>query len=385
MLRRNGCFGADAVDRERAVHYPGDFVPWVFATVERWKRLAVATLQVDAYLALLVGQPPLLRRDELDLGLPSTFAMWNAFGLQVFFPRHHSEPWRRGALKLSCLDMGHPQLLPAGGVLVEDVHVCLLGTWNDVCVLHRLRRHRQDDAAAVARHLGHCKLQLDALDGPCSDFLLHAYSARELPTDPKWRDRVEARVRDRLLAARMLYHLLHLHLRADVQAMRDVSAASPPGSDQDPPAWHPKALQVHQWAASSDSRAALLHALLVWATYQDVAPRADPADPIVYMALSAAAMVLWTWAINAVPACVCGPGVLRVDAAEGSPDVDDWILGGTGALALGGVPVCRCNVASWLTGFAEALARGGERWELGSIAANNCLSRLDFPPTPAPC
>ncbi|XP_044716227.1 fungal specific transcription factor domain-containing protein [Hirsutella rhossiliensis] len=407
VLRQNGCFSAEAVERERNTHYPGDFVPWVFASVERWKRLAFCTFQVDTYLSLLCNQPPLLRREELDLGLPSTFAMWNAFGLHIFFPRHRSEPWRRGALKMSCLDMTNPQLLPSG-ILVEDVHACLLGAWNDIWILQQLRRNRHDAAAAradaIARQLKVCKIQLDAiveatdrpdLHGQYTDFLIRAYSAKELPTEPKWRERVQARIHSYAFSVRMLYHLLNLHLRADVQAMRDVShtASSMPGPESGggatSPSWQRKVMQIQEWAMSSDSRAALFHAMFVWRTYQESAPALDlhqnPPDPIVYMALSAAAMVLWTWTMNAVPACICGPDVPKIDvsagplSAESSADIDDWVLRGGSGIMLHGATVCNCNAATWLTRFAEALARGGERWELGSIAANNCLSRLNFP------
>lgn len=396
MLRQNGCFCAEAVERERNTHYPGDFVPWVFASVERWKRLAVCTFQVDTYLSMLCNQAPLLRREELDLGLASTFGMWNAFGLHVFFPRHRSEPWRRGALKMSCLDMTDPQLLPSG-ILVEDVHACLLGAWGDMCVLQQLRRGRHAAAAsaraaAVARQLELCRLQLDAvveaadrpdLHGQYTDFLLRAYAAKELPTEPRWRERIQTRIHSYAFSARMLYHLLSLHLRADVQAMRDVSHAMS-GPHAAAHQWQRKAMHIQEWAMSPDSRAALLHAMLVWSTYQDSAPALDllrnPADPVVYMALSAAAIVLWTWTMNAVPACICGPAVPKIDVGpETSAEMADWILRGSGAIVLHGAAVCNCNAATWLTRFAEALSQGGERWELGSIAANNCLSRLSFP------
>ncbi|PFH56271.1 hypothetical protein XA68_16792 [Ophiocordyceps unilateralis] len=405
-LRANGCFDGEAVERQRRTHFPGDFVPWVYSMVERWRRLAACAFQVDTYLSLLCNEPPLLRREELALGLPSTFSIWNAYGLDVFFPRHRDEPWRRGSFTMSCLDMAAPQQLPSA-VLVEDIQACLLGAWNDIWVLQQLRRNRHGAAAAraetVARQLRLCKLQLeglaDAVERPdvhrrYADFLLRAYLGKELPTQPAWRERVLTRLASHVFSARMLYHLLSLYLHADVQAMRD-DDIGPDASTTMPrpvsPAWQRRALLIREWALSADGRAALLQAVLVWRTYHEAAPSAPEgsADPVVYMALSAAATVLSTCVIHAVHACVCGggdaggadAGVGPLSAAESAPGVDEWLARGGGAgggLSLHGLAVCRCNAATWLTRFAEALARGGERWELGSIAASNCLSRLDF-------
>ncbi|RDA92457.1 hypothetical protein CP533_6437 [Ophiocordyceps camponoti-saundersi (nom. inval.)] len=406
-LRANGCLNDEAVQRQRRTHYPGEFVPWVYSMVERWRRLAACAFQVDTYLSLLCNQPPLLRREELALGLPSTFSMWNAYGLDVFFPRHRDEPWRRASFTMSNLDMTTPHLLPSA-VLVEDIESCLLASWNDIWLLHQLRRNRHGTAgsraAVVARQLRLCKLQLDSVaeaaerpddNDAYADFLLRAYSAKELPSQPGWRESVRARIAARILGARMLYHLLSLHCHADVQALRGDDTSS----------------SAAEWALSVDGRAALLQAVLVWRTYSE-SPSVDH-PPVVYMALSAAAIILSS--ACTLQACVCSSStssssrpttrtptttttttvtttatpssdtarpdvaVGPLTAVESAPDLDEWLTHGSGGgLSLHGLAVCRCNAATWLTRFAEALARGGERWELASIAASNCLSRLGY-------
>ncbi|PHH70835.1 hypothetical protein CDD80_5702 [Ophiocordyceps camponoti-rufipedis] len=380
-LRANGCFDGEAVERQRRTHWPGDFVPWAYAMAERWRRLAACAFQVDTYLSLLCNQPPLLRREELALGLPSTFSIWNAYGLEVFFARHRDEPWRRGSVSMSCLDMAAPQLLPSA-VLIEDVQICLLGAWNDIWLLQQLRRNRHGAAApraeAVARQLRLCKIQLDGIadtmerpdvEGRYGDLLLRAYAGKELHTQPGWRQRVLARVTGHVVSARMLYHLLRLHLHADLQALRESDATT----------WQRRALMVREWALSTDGRAALLQAVLVWRTYGEATE--TPADAVVYMALSAAATVLSACIVDVVLGCVCrgseaDAGVGPLSTAESAPGIPEWLARG-GGLCLHGLAVCRCNAATWLTRFAEALARGGERWELGSMAASDCLSRLD--------
>ncbi|PNY25464.1 Uncharacterized protein TCAP_04596 [Tolypocladium capitatum] len=401
--RQNDCLSSEALERENSSHFPGDFVPWVFTIVERWKRLAHCTFKIDTYLSLLCNQPPLLRHDELDLGLTSTFAMWNSYGLDIFFPRRRTEPWRRGPHKMSCLDMASPQHLPSG-ILVEDVQVCLMGTLNDIWVVQQLRRNRNDAAAikadAIARQLRLCKIQLDTIEdalerpglhGQYADFLLMAYAGKELPSEPGWRQRVVDRLYSAIFSATMLYHLLNVHLHADVQAIRDVTQISPlsepePGTGS--PTWQRKAMQIQEWAISTDSRAAVLHAMYAWRKYQEATPglelRREPTDPVAYMALSAAATVLWAWTMNAVEACICAPELSKVDVSDGpsnaemSPGIEEWVLNGGSSIFLHGMPVCKCSAASWLTRFAEGLARGGERWEMGSVVANTCLSKLAF-------
>ncbi|KAL3962540.1 hypothetical protein ACCO45_004063 [Purpureocillium lilacinum] len=350
-LRQNNCFCSEAQDRERSTHFPGPFVPWVFTTMERWKRFAVATLQIDVFLSLFCNQPPLLRREELDLGLTSTFAMWNSYGLHIFFPRHENEPWDRGAYKMASLDL------------------CLLGTWSDIWLLQQQRRNRSEAVAAkvavVSRQLEAYERRLDGIEdaverpelhGQYTEFLFRAYSGKGLPSDPKWRERVLERIHSTMSRVRMLHRLLGMHLYADLPAVREIARITPT------PMWQRKALQIQEWAISPDSRAAVLQAMYVSRTYRESSavlrshPQQQPqlADPVAYMALSAAAAVFWAWSVHTVDVCTCAPGLpldigARRRAAEAGPEVDEW-----------------------------ALARGGERWEMGSICANVCLSKLAF-------
>ena len=289
--------------------------------------------------------------------------MWNAYGLHIFFPRHRTEPWRRGAYKMSCLDPASQQHLPSG-ILVEDIQVCLMGTLNGIWVVQQLRRNRNDAAArkadAIARQLKLCKIQLDTVEdalerpelhGQYADFLLRAYSGKGLPSEPKWRQRVLDRLYSAIFSARMLYHLLNVHLHADVQTMRDVAQISPlsePESGSTSPTWQRKAMQIQEWAISTDSRAAVLHAMYVWRTYQEASPglelRREPSDPIAYMALSAAATVLWAWTMNAVDACICAPELSKVNIGAGplnaamGPGIDGGFSTGAAASSSTGCP-----------------------------------------------
>ncbi|KAJ6437770.1 transcription factor Zn, C2H2 / Cys6 [Purpureocillium lavendulum] len=408
-LRQNDCFSSEAQERERNTHFPGPFVPWVFTTLERWKRLAVAALQIDVYLSLFCNEPPLLRREEFDLGLTSTFAMWNSYGLHIFFPRNDNEPWERNAYKMSSLDVGsHPH--SPHGILIEDVQLCLLGTWSDIWLLQQQRRNRSAAVAAkmdlISRQLVVYKHQLDAIEdamerpqlhGQYTDFLLRAYSGKGLPSEPKWRERVLERFYATLSRVRMLHRLLAMHLYADLPAVREIARMSPSmASEPDAaastatPMWQRKALQIQEWAISPDSRAAVLQAMYVSRTYRETPVAQSPiqqqprfADPVAYMALSAAAAVFWAWTVHTIDACTCTPelpfdiGAGRL-AADPAPEVEEWVRHGTGSVALYGMPVCKCSAAGWLTHFAEALARGGERWEMGSMCANVCLSKLAF-------
>jgi len=417
-LRRRTARGARI---SQAHLFPGCSLPWSAGNgTSSWPsgelaeltrhRFAVATLQIDVFLSLFCNQPPLLRREELDLGLTSTFAMWNSYGLHIFFPRHENEPWDRGAYKMASLDVASPQHSPQG-VLIEDVQLCLLGTWSDIWLLQQQRRNRSEAVAAkvavVSRQLEAYERRLDGIEdaverpelhGQYTEFLFRAYSGKGLPSDPKWRERVLERIHSTMSRVRMLHRLLGMHLYADLPAVREIARMSPSlmsepdtSASTPTPMWQRKALQIQEWAISPDSRAAVLQAMYVSRTYRESSavlrshPQQQPqlADPVAYMALSAAAAVFWAWSVHTVAVCTCAPGLpldigARRRAAEAGPEVDEWVRHGVGSIALHGMPVCKCSAAAWLTHFAEALARGGERWEMGSICANVCLSKLAF-------
>ncbi|KAK2603544.1 hypothetical protein QQS21_004313 [Conoideocrella luteorostrata] len=394
-LRMNGCFQEDAIETQRLTHYPGDFRPWIFGTTERWKRIATCAFKVDTYLSILYGQPPLLRRAELELGLTSTFAMWNSYGIMVFFDRCRSEPWTRGNYNMSQLDVRKPEEVPSG-ILPEDIQLCLLGLWNDIWSLKKETAVNPDIAALKKADLYHklC-LALDQLDtivaesrkplvvGGYTATILKSYLGGESSRSPNWRQDVTSRLDSCIHNIRPLLLLLIIHLHADIRRMRELYLCPNPPLQMDPSAasraWQQNMLAVQEWALSPDGRTAVVASLQVWVAYKSslLMDPSQPAycfDPIFYMALSAAATVLWAWTMND-EACVCDPAIPKSDIAHIGmhlqPDIQSWIRGGSGSgISFWGQPVCRCHVASNVADWAETLAVAGKTWEIAADDAS---------------
>lgn len=327
--------------------------------------------------------------------------MWNSYGLDVFCRRYPVEPLDRSQYKICDLAIGSPQPM-ASGTLVEDVQVRLLGCTNSIWILRQMRRNQSHGVSVhseqndvMSGRLKRCKHQLDMLAGVWNDpdlhkqnidFLLSAYSGEEEPSQLDWKEQVLARLCSSLFSAIMLYYLLSLHVYADVSMLTheasdmELTMATPPA--------HRKQMKVKEWAFSTDSRAAVLQAILCWRAYEGAASRAElrgeSVDPVAYMALSAGATVLWVWVMNYIEMCTCMSDPNRLDiglvslGAGRCPETEVWIQNG-GNISLHGVSICRCNVDAWLTPMAAALTRAGRTWEMGNVVARRLWSRLGPP------
>ncbi|OAA51726.1 Transcription factor [Metarhizium rileyi] len=393
-LRLNGCFHGDAIQSQRLTHHPGDFKPFIFATVESWKRIATCALKLDTYLSLLYGQPPLLRRDELELGLTSTFAMWNSYGIMVFFDRSRSEPWSRDNCRISQLNVRNPEEVPFG-VLPEDIQLYLLGMWNDIRSLKKETSLNRDMAMLKKADLSQqLYLSLEQLEtiavesrkplviGGYTATVLKSYLGCESSRDPNWRQKVTNRLDSCISNIRPLLLLLTIHLHADIHTLSEIYL-SPVPLHMEPTAasqaWQQNVLKVQDWAMSADGRTAAIASLQTWLAYEssllmDLNQSTPAFDPIVYLALSAAAIVLWSWTMNDDEVCICHPSTPKVEVTSSAmylqPDVQNWIPGGGGGISSLGQPVCKCTIAQRLSHWTEALAKAGRTWELASEHAN---------------
>ncbi|KZZ97380.1 Transcription factor [Moelleriella libera RCEF 2490] len=399
-LRMHGCFHGDAVEAQRVTHFPGEFRPWIFATVERWKRIATCAFKVDACLSLLYGQPPLLRRAELDLGLTSTYAMWNSHGIMVFFDRSRSEPWTRGSYSMSQLDVRKPEEVPSG-ILPEDIQLCLLGMCNEVWSAKREAVLNPDLTGLKRADLAHklyiAQEQLDTIVaesrkplvvGGYTATIIKSYLGGEPARGANWRQEVTNRLDSCVTNIRPLLLLLTIHLHADVSKMRDVYLMPAP-LQMEPAAasrtWQQNVLAIQEWALSPDGRTAVVAALQTWFAYESslLMNASHTFDPIMFLALSAAVMVLWAWSMNE-DVCVCDPTIPKIDITgvgmHLQPEVQNWIRSGTngggGAISYLGQPVCRCHAASRVAEWTDALARAGQTWETADVDARLFRSTL---------
>ncbi|KAL7806418.1 hypothetical protein V8C44DRAFT_339209 [Trichoderma aethiopicum] len=407
VFRHLRIFSTDAIDHQIRIHFSGDFPPWVFSMKEKWKRLCTNMFKLDSYISLLTQQPPLLQREELSLSLTSTFGQWNAYGLDVFFRRWPSEPLERTQYRICDLALGSQQPIPPV-ILVEDLQIRMMGVTNYVWILNKMRGSPNpalcvspDQKELISARLKRCKLQLDSITSLWTepeqhkmhiDFLLRAYSAREEPFHEGWEKAARDRFSSFVFSATMLYHLLNMHIYADVHSyMHNLPVLSAAGASTANLSSLTTAAvnnaQLQEWASSPDARVAVSHALFAYRVYGSATSspsdrKSEVVDPIAHMTIAAGAAILWTWIQNTTATCTCmSPmplageldfGFVPLGAGQ-SPEVDHWILTG-GNVWLHGVHLCKCNVDVWLSPFAAILS--AKKWEVGDVFAEKLWSQL---------
>ncbi|RBR14940.1 hypothetical protein FVER53590_29315 [Fusarium verticillioides] len=195
-LREAEFFNSDNAAEQQRVHYPGTFVPWLMTIRDRWKRLIVSLFKIDTYLSIARFQAPTLFREEIDLTMPATYSLWNAYGLNIFFKRITLEPTDRSNFKLSEV-IANPNTPAKPLLLFEDIHLALCGLlpaiWNQTQIVRRSTeagRSTQNCTSSLAWQLEAWKADIERLKHQCfhaaevGEFPFTAYIAR-LDIDPK--------------------------------------------------------------------------------------------------------------------------------------------------------------------------------------------------------
>jgi hypothetical protein len=363
--------------------------------------------RADAYLSLCTGDLPILQNDELQITLPSTFALYNAYGLDIFYRRYPTEPLDRSLYKICDLATMISQRTLPSVVLFEDLQHGLLAATKDIAILSQSRRSRNPmlqgsnpQSEYLANQLEIFKLQLDRVvsvltskgfQTQAGESLLAAYSGREEPGQHAWKDSVMARIWSHVFLTATLYHMLSIHLYTDVDMVKQfvieqVTTASEATGVS--PRQQRRASQVEEWALSQDGRNAVLHAISALRVGEQAlalcSSREGTIDPMILTSVSVAASVVWAWSTSehvpfgsahGMPSLEIGFGALSVKR----PDVDRWVHNG-GPANLQGVLLCKANERVWLSRFTAALSRGAQLWHLGNPVVTALMSRAAKPP-----
>jgi hypothetical protein len=232
-LRKARGFSSEVAAYQEKTYFPGTFLPWVLTTRQRMRRVVVCLFKVDAYLSLLGSTPPNVHREELDIYLPSTFGLWNAFGLDVLYGRIQDEPDDRAEYKLSAMLTGSRFSGPFS-LLVEDIELGFCGMLESVWIDSRMRQmalradrsHRDvvEELATWEKRLLNFMSDLEKLQGFPSDsqtktadmqWMAKAYRGG-MPGRPN-EPAAAALNRASMLAQEtsLLCHLLALHVHCD--------------------------------------------------------------------------------------------------------------------------------------------------------------------------
>lgn len=133
-LRRLGAFNADLLGRHLETYYSGAFAPYTQSMRQRFKRLSVYTYHFDTYFALARQVPPTLHRQEIGITLPSTFMLWNTYGLDILALRQPEEPPGRSLIPVSTMTSHPDSVTGSTQLLVEDVQLGLCGLLQAIWV-----------------------------------------------------------------------------------------------------------------------------------------------------------------------------------------------------------------------------------------------------------
>ncbi|OJJ42562.1 hypothetical protein ASPZODRAFT_20332 [Penicilliopsis zonata CBS 506.65] len=139
-LREIGAFNAEQLVTHLQTHFSGTYAPYTLSMREKFRRLLALTYQFDAYFALAYGQPPILHRQEVRVHLPTTFALWNAHGLDIFAQRLPEEPAGRSGFLISEMTQA-PSSFAASQLLVEDIILGLCGIVQSIWIFRHEEHH----------------------------------------------------------------------------------------------------------------------------------------------------------------------------------------------------------------------------------------------------
>lgn len=337
-------------------------------------------------MALLSNQPPLLQTEELELQLPSTFALWNALGINVFFKRDPQEPeWREQSIMA---DFIGGSAAPSSSLLPDDVALGFCGAYRDIWKWSRVSRTgntQSADADAVHKLVESWKSRLDDMANLWTEpqvkeheinLLLRAYRGEEDDRDPGWEKSVLTRLCSICLNTTMLYHLLAINLSAETRCLNTIVLGSWSLEGRPAATLSPSdRTRLDQWALEPRARNSVIHSLCVLKAYENtltIENLSHTVDPIANVALCTAAIVMkaWLWASSS---CCCSLEGMKSLEINDTSAKDHWVRLG-GPVLVDNVALCGCSKGPWMARFVSALMQGGQQWEMsGSIA--ECLRK----------
>ncbi|KAM5352754.1 hypothetical protein ACJ41O_005476 [Fusarium nematophilum] len=366
-LREMEFFICESAAYDQRMHFPGTFIPWLQTIRERWKRLVIALYKIDVYLSISRNQAPALLREEIDGTMPSTYTLWNAYGLNVFFKRLSQEPTDRVGFKLTDV-ISNPNSAAKSLVLLEDVQLALCGLFNGIWSHRQIARRCAESGrpipnsqTSLAWQLETWKADLERISHQCSqsfsadevvEFPLFAYIGRYDEEPSRAKATAMMNVKCLVSDSLMTYHLQGMLLYADTRVINTVARFTTLSSTEDDSSKTLR-IQKHQsqlsaWATTCESRRALLHAVSVLREREiDLEanePQALSVDPVAYLALSMGALVVWAWVVFGETACSCVPSLSHIDIGIDPTDLqsttrlENWIQSG-GTAALQGIPL----------------------------------------------
>lgn len=380
---------------------------------------------------MIRNQPTLVLQEELYIDLPSTYSMFSGNGLYIWFvtfilwcgihnsaktmapsPLHHSIQkcsysyvYREERHEIeseirhtrSIFDMingvvSKKQEIP---ILVEDLHLAFCSLQVNVFKLcYQLLQSSITTALQIEslrRQLRILKQRLDNFplyNANFEDFKqnsnidLRQYDGWEDSSHPNRQEIILSRPRNLLFDTTALYHLLSLHVEANISMLVNLARDRNLTQIQQLSEQHivmreQRKEVVNSWVATSSARAAVCHAIDILCVIQAASTISgftpDTRDPISHVAVSTGALVIWAYC-TFTPECQCSnpngtmPPIeltqwsAGIRTIEQENEKETWVkLGEFYPVRVNGIPVCKHSVHKLIDMFRICLPAD---WEL---------------------
>jgi hypothetical protein len=288
-------------------------------------------------------------------------------------------------------------------MLIEDIQLYMCSNqpriadfWvrmRNRCFIFSTNHYREECPRPRLDTLSH---YLDRISSQLSDSVsfgaeilpLKHYYGYEEPTEPAWQSAAPVRAKGLLFDAKMLYHLLHFQLNSDVRMLIQIAK----DRSENLPFQIPEIRQQEReqrvssattWTATSLARRSLCHAAAVLVLHQqnkelDI----RTLDPIAYVALATAALVVWAYCTfggeSAPDPSVALFAELTKLCGGCEKGREAWIDMGAGIpTQIGGVRLCESNTLLLVGRFRAFIP---DDWELADSIAPGIFNAADRRP-----
>jgi hypothetical protein len=349
LLREIGAFNAKLLADHLKPHFSGTYAPYTLSMRETFKRLLALTYQFDVYFALAHEKPPILHRQEVGVDLPSSFALWNAFGLDIFAKRQPEEPPGRSGFQISEMT-NCPGSFTSSQLLVEDVLLGLCGLLQAIWVLSqplpsktRAYLGNAFQGVLLIETLDAWKYELDKINklanarnitSNAARYLLLAYRGEDDSVAASL-ERTTTLVQDGLV----LYYYLKMYHYAGLNASEVVGLVK---QIEDP--------GTETWRTSKYGREALVCALQMLKMVDSIRTSDASINPLIRPALAMGVNVTRVLVSGQKCECLTKEG----QHATTKMDLQQWTEIG-GPICIDGTPVCVCKLKFWTGNFEKAI------------------------------
>ncbi|KAK6594795.1 hypothetical protein H4I96_10526 [Botrytis cinerea] len=375
------------------------------------------------FIRAITLQLGLLKPEELYFSIPDTIALWNAGGIHRWEARQMNEPKSRSYRSINVMLEG----IALGGIefpqnesMLEDIQICLWAMQSEILQLLKQGQPGMRNEISLSIQRQSLKRQMEALKRgfsnlsaklSCPNVFDQAdqspvcyYYGLEDHDKPGWQDIVSRRINCFIFDTSILHNLMNLQVFTETQTIRmlakDLALSDEVrgvfGKIYSEPHTR-RVAAARAWTQEPSSRRALWHATEILLSHNALNQTPSLAnfipEPISYIALASAALVIWTHCMYGQEACndllpasmlphevSMSIELTKLSEVMNGSLYDEkgkevWIEGGAYFRAsIENVQLCSCNVGILIDKLRAHIPRG---WEIMDEIAPNIFGKLD--------